>query len=713
MSAPARRLTVELPTADNQHVAHVGSRPLQHFWPVLAAYFRDVLLPPQRRAGDAAVGWSWSEPASSREPPTAAELATLRKRLRRDQQLLAENLERASEASHAAAGGTHLAGLAETMGQVIERLAAAADSELSGYVCRTEAGWRLHSWGARAPSEPVDADGRTLAVRGVVRVGGKPRQRAEVVLRDAGGRVIARTRTDGQGVFGFSPVAAGEYRVMASCAGREFPAGGVPATVDDEPIAGLLLETDDEARGVSRGWWWAGAGVAALGVALVIALRAARPSRAASAPSAEPQASAETASLRASEAAAEPVARAKPRPPGPQLSPDPHGVTGAGYAGAVSATSATQPMETITTARVSPAISPAVDTRPRVPGSPMGQATAAGTPVAAALPLSGRGAGTPPAAPAASPPSVESKSPREPEGNVTPVRTESTRERAGGETKRGKTKSTRETELGGLGDARLTPASPASSVLEEPEPIAPATRPDAVPPIAAAGDERKPAPAASGPFVFVRELRTGAWRPELLVDAILPTLPVRAGQPSGVAALRDQLLAAVPEALRGRRVDYAVVVRPRALAPAGPWRWRDGAAPGRVEPAGAELIFGEDERAGARHELIDAEGRVLAEWIRAAGRTFVVRAVEEVRVSWACVVTLSPDESGRLAWRGVSGGPLLEGGRETHDAARGELRVEFPSAAGPLVRSFALCDNHTGWGLVGQLAETAPSVEAH
>lgn len=131
-------------------VTWVGDRTLHSFWPVLAPYFRDVLLPPHRHDEEQVVAWQWAEVPGA---PTPLELAALRQRLRRDGGIFAEAAE-AGEAPSVGRERRNAAGvreLAPAVQRTVEQLAALGDPELADRVARTEHGLRLHSWGlARA-----------------------------------------------------------------------------------------------------------------------------------------------------------------------------------------------------------------------------------------------------------------------------------------------------------------------------------------------------------------------------------------------------------------------------------------------------------------------------------------------------------------------------------------------------------------------------------
>ena len=69
----------------------VGNRSIHGFWHLLAPHFRQVLASPQRRPDNGCVAWTWSEPAASK-PPTAGELAEVRRRLSAAQRSLESSL---------------------------------------------------------------------------------------------------------------------------------------------------------------------------------------------------------------------------------------------------------------------------------------------------------------------------------------------------------------------------------------------------------------------------------------------------------------------------------------------------------------------------------------------------------------------------------------------------------------------------------------------
>ncbi len=154
MSRPTRSLTVRVLTAETGSANGIAGRPMQAYWFVLAPYFRDILLPPQRRVEDAVIVWAWEEPLDA-APLAPADLAAVRERLQRGTDLLTD----ASETSDS--GEPHrqalLRLLSERLQRVAQRLAELPDVALSGYVARTVEGVRLHSWGFLAPGQPTVA----------------------------------------------------------------------------------------------------------------------------------------------------------------------------------------------------------------------------------------------------------------------------------------------------------------------------------------------------------------------------------------------------------------------------------------------------------------------------------------------------------------------------------------------------------------------------
>lgn len=240
-----RRATAEICWDGNpEAIAWAGSRPLHQCWPVLATYFRDVLLTPHRRAGENRVAWTWREPGD-RRPPSSSELAALRQRLSAEQQLFADHI--AGPGQEDDAGGlrssANLLQVSRAMARAVADLVERSDAALAPYVCRTEAGLRVHSWGAATAGQVIYPDDRAAAeVSGRVVVDGQPAVWRDVFLAAADGGAVARIRTDDTGSFRFPEVMPGDYRLHAQAGRMRFPADGLAVKVGAEPVAGLLLQ---------------------------------------------------------------------------------------------------------------------------------------------------------------------------------------------------------------------------------------------------------------------------------------------------------------------------------------------------------------------------------------------------------------------------------------------------------------------------------------
>lgn len=237
---------------DPSAVVWVGNRSIHHYWTLLSAYFRDVLLPPQRRGEENGVTWSWRE-ADEPAPVSSSELRALRKRLADEQQLFAENLARGNLGRSGDAAGlkgqVNVDQLGTVMAGVVSGLVARGDPELTGFVCRTEGGLRLHSWGAAVPAHPTYPDTQGLEIAGRVLVAGKP-ARHDVVLESSDGETLAETPSDVTGEFRFSRLSAGEYRLRARTVRGTFPPRGLVVALQGRSVTDVVL-ADAKADDVS------------------------------------------------------------------------------------------------------------------------------------------------------------------------------------------------------------------------------------------------------------------------------------------------------------------------------------------------------------------------------------------------------------------------------------------------------------------------------
>jgi len=218
---------------DRSGLTKVGGRSIHQYWSLLSPHFRDVLLAPQRRSDDGGVAWTWRE-ASDKKPLTAAELAGVRKRLERGNESFAENPvnplmgdDRSGTSSQAL-----IDQVATKVKAMAESLAAKSDVALADFVCRTETGAMVHSWGVVSPAQIYYPDALESGVNGVVLVGGKPSAGHEVVIENAQGLSVARTQSDEAGEFLFSKIAPGRYRVRVTSGRVKFAVKGSTVTVE-------------------------------------------------------------------------------------------------------------------------------------------------------------------------------------------------------------------------------------------------------------------------------------------------------------------------------------------------------------------------------------------------------------------------------------------------------------------------------------------------
>ncbi len=252
-SSTVRRAVAEIRWDEgSRSVAWVGDRSIHHYWTLLSAYFRDVLLPPLRRAEEDGVSWSWREDEEP-APVSASELRSLRKALAEEQQLFAESLAGGGLGRRGQAAGLkgqmNVEQLGTVMAGVVSKLVERSDDALRGYVCRTESGLRVHSWGADAPACPTYPDTSGLEIAGRVLVGGKP-ARHDVVLESSDGETITEVPSDDSGEFRFSKLSAGEYRLRARTLRGTFPPHGLAVTLGRQSVSDLVL-ADARAETVS------------------------------------------------------------------------------------------------------------------------------------------------------------------------------------------------------------------------------------------------------------------------------------------------------------------------------------------------------------------------------------------------------------------------------------------------------------------------------
>ncbi len=244
-AAPStRRAIAEIDFGDGAAVSFkVGNRSIHQFWHLFSSHFRFVLLAPQRRAGSGKVAWTWREPGEKR-PVTATELVEVRRRLSEGNRSLAGGfggIGRGEDDEASSLEGQVRAGV----GEMVAQLLAQRDSALAGFVCRTDAGLMLHSWGAAVAAQPHFPDAQHSEISGTVFVGVERPAGISVVLENTQGIGGARVKTDEDGGFRFPNVAPGSYHLRVADR-SDFP-GGLTVEVERESISGLeLRSTSDE-----------------------------------------------------------------------------------------------------------------------------------------------------------------------------------------------------------------------------------------------------------------------------------------------------------------------------------------------------------------------------------------------------------------------------------------------------------------------------------
>ncbi|MFT3869854.1 MAG: carboxypeptidase regulatory-like domain-containing protein [Nibricoccus sp.] len=233
---------------DRAGVAKVGGRSIHQYWSMLSPHFRDVFLAPQRRSDDGGVSWTWREPAE-KQPLTAAELAGVRNRMERAKESFEENP--VSPLMNEARGGG--ASSQEIVDQLMVRVKALAeglvgkpDAALAEYVCRTETGVMVHSWGLDVAAKISHPDSQESAVSGKVMFGGNGSAGNDVVIENARGLRVARTTTDERGEFNFTKLAPGRYRVRVISGPGEFSKKGILVTVERGETSRIELRSTSD-----------------------------------------------------------------------------------------------------------------------------------------------------------------------------------------------------------------------------------------------------------------------------------------------------------------------------------------------------------------------------------------------------------------------------------------------------------------------------------
>src|SRR4051812_47322782 len=171
-------------------VYRIGNRSIHQFWHLFAAQFRHALLAPQRRPDSGRVAWTWREETESR-PVTATELTEVRRRLSEAVRSLTrgfDDLDRGDSEADSLDGQVRAA-----VSEMVAQLVAQRDAALAAFVCRTDAGLMLHSWGASSAAKPFFPDEQHGEISGSVIIGAERPSGVNVVLENAQGSVLLRS----------------------------------------------------------------------------------------------------------------------------------------------------------------------------------------------------------------------------------------------------------------------------------------------------------------------------------------------------------------------------------------------------------------------------------------------------------------------------------------------------------------------------------------
>ncbi len=245
-SPSSHRTTAEINFGDGRSAEFsIGNRSLHQFWHLFSSPVRNVLLAPQRRPDTGKVAWIWREAAEA-SPLTAQEMADVRRRLTEANRLLSASSQGKIRIDDAA--GELDAQVREKASAMVAQLIAKGDQALAGFVCRTETGPMIHSWGAATPAQPHHSSTSEGAISGSVFVGPDRTEGLTVVLENRSGGFVARTKSGTAGAFSFPNLAPGSYRVRVTGRG-DFPASGLAVAMERESITGLELRSKATAEG--------------------------------------------------------------------------------------------------------------------------------------------------------------------------------------------------------------------------------------------------------------------------------------------------------------------------------------------------------------------------------------------------------------------------------------------------------------------------------
>jgi hypothetical protein len=683
-----RLLTAEVKWGgDADAIFWAGTAPIHQFWPRLAPQFSAVLLAPQRRMEGDVVAWTWRE-SDRDEAITAAELLALRGLLGTGLESFRKGQPPGNESSAdgaAATGRTNLDLLWDAVGAMIAHLLARSDRDLLAFVVRTEAGPRIHSWGAKRAASALAPEQLGHEVSGIVVAAGKAAADAEVQMKDASGEIHAKLLSDGTGRFRFSNVAPGNYRLFVLQGETPLPNEGLEVSVVNQGITGLKLRIPSaaaEAEPVEaaveptarprrrRGIFAVLLGGAGLAGGLFY-WRTLDDGKAAVSPP----------------AAATPAPAASPRQG--QASTSPRRST---------TVTTTATMDRNGRATAVPAQANAHQARPETalqPAAAISEQTSSLRPGA-----------SPSSSPAAQTPAPSSSSAASATGASVHSDIQDRRSSSPDTT------SPVSNPLAARpSQARHPVPSPRS--LPANAPHHPATPSDSSAP-------QNPEAASAGPspslpaWTHRNRMTAETWKIRLLVDPILPTDPTSDPSPAAVEVLRQRAIAeqlsAMPSAFRTLKASRGYAVQLPLNDPRSAYRWQlpTGAQSGvttSLAPGRAELSWvGHSFPSPGIYELMDGQGRARFRLEVLRTNVATISRTAGVHASYWLEVAVTGAEAGsaaRFSWQRASGGAIpssWQGSRFN--------RIEIPltDSVGTEINSdLAFFDSVTGWAATSQL----------
>ncbi len=693
----------------------IGNRPVSQYWARLAPYFRDVLLPSQRRSDDEIVSWSWRNDGQKRTP-AGAELAVLRKRLASAQRAFVDSTE--DDVGGLAASGPLAAG----MEGWVSGFLAKSDADLVSFVACTDAGLRLHSWGLTTAVVPFHPDARKVATDAAEIASDD----AEIAAETQPGRPARRRRRILGWIFSAAALAVvvwvGWQAVSRSRSGtgdQGFSLRSLWAWFDGS--------SNNRPRERSHAHGVAGGTVAAPAIGGPVATgpvtSGQREASARTTVSSRRQPAVRGAANEEDVMSASEVSAGAPG--GPVVSP-----SGAAAAAAAASGAAAESPASETGGKEAPSGSDAGAT---ASGGGAGTGATSAMAEAAVPPEAGKPKARRVLAPVAASAAIPDQMPAKPApaSNPTAPKRKSNDKPEPAEAASLDQDKAESPAMTSTKDEKDEAASPdVASVAEEDSPAnAEPNRPrkkrnptratasdeaDDESPDRASNPEAKVSPVVSEVMLLspssvawerVVQVNAGEWQVRLLGDTILPTAPMRAGAEITLDSVRAQMLAE-------RRVQLPAAFTPvrgrRGLlveSDAGRLRWQAKVGMSQVTMSAndwqAEISWPEGNPPAGVYEAVDERGRGVARLEVADDRSLTVYLTEGTRGWLACAIA---GDVAAFNGRRFAGPGMPVGWRWSADArgARVDIPLSVPADAA-VVEAIALFDAASGWAAVSDI----------